>query len=120
MFGRELVPELINGLLGRLLLHTEPGSRRRGVGFVGHAGRSGLWSGDVNHVDVRGLGIHGQSSARLQVPRGRADAGDGMVAMFGGVKHVNKQRRNALNEGRYSAAVTAQAWTLGGVFSATQ
>ena len=64
--------------------------------FMGHAGGSRLWSGDVYHVDVRGLGVHGQSSARLKVPRGRTDREDGMASMVGGVKHVNKQRHDAM------------------------
>lgn len=57
MLGREVVPELIDALLRRLFLHPKAGPCRHWI-FVDHAVSSGLWSGDVYHVDLRDLRVH--------------------------------------------------------------
>jgi hypothetical protein len=50
MLGRKVVPELVNALLGRLLLHSE--SWANCWSFWSDAASSGLWSGDINDVNI--------------------------------------------------------------------
>jgi len=56
VFGRKVVPELVNALLGRLLLHSEPWANWWSFGSNAVSFR--LWSGDVNDVNI-GDGVHG-------------------------------------------------------------
>jgi hypothetical protein len=87
MFGGELVPELVDASLRRLLLRRDAGALLQS--FVGHAGSSRVRSGDVNHVQVGSLGVHGQFLAWLRMPRDRDGIGERM-ASIGGPIGINK------------------------------
>lgn len=61
MFGCELVPELINVSLGRLLPHGQPWARDGCCCFLNHAGRSRVRSYDVDEVVMGAARCHGHA-----------------------------------------------------------
>lgn len=89
MLGGELVPELVNALLGRLLLDRQPRSRYRSKSFSNHTRSSRLRSGDVDEI-VRGyLRCHGHSQAVAEGLRGLGCCG-WRLGSIAGLMFINK------------------------------
>lgn len=61
VFCGEIVPELVDALLGCLLASGQPQARRRDDGLWIHAGCSGWGPCDVDEVVVGALGVHGHA-----------------------------------------------------------